>query len=298
MSLFVTWKNVQVLVLEFSGDHDHPCCYQRDLPPDKTCFLYLCANESLVLWFFLVASSSLFLSKNENFLYCFTLKYEEAESLDAIEYSPLSLKNDSSSEVSDLDKASFWDSLFNLESEDSEWISDFDPSKCDSSVEDSDFDAASYLDSLLSLEEDWEWLSDSNPESDFQSLSSSADEPLFWPFEEEFDRNFEESWSSFPVSPRKHIKSEPSRPTTRILSESSGKNAALVKRGVPRMKAVSVTKKSPKKNVVSKVEVAKERGYFAVDQELPIETLVGLEEFDGHEGIDAEFKGDIFMLDD
>ena len=38
-----------------------------------------------------------------------------------------------------------------------------------------------------------------------------------------------------------------------------------------------------------------------MDQEpkIPIKALVGLKEFDGHEGLDSEFNGDdVFMLDE
>jgi hypothetical protein len=35
--------------------------------------------------------------------------------------------------------------------------------------------------------------------------------------------------------------------------------------------------------------------YFDLDQEFAIETLVGLNEFDGHEGLDSEFIDDNFM---
>ncbi|KAL2328849.1 hypothetical protein Fmac_022276 [Flemingia macrophylla] len=39
---------------------------------------------------------------------------------------------------------------------------------------------------------------------------------------------------------------------------------------------------------------------LSLDQEpeIPIETLVGLEEFDGREGLDSEFNGDVFMLEE
>ncbi|KAG5063551.1 hypothetical protein JHK85_004734 [Glycine max] len=42
-------------------------------------------------------------------------------------------------------------------------------------------------------------------------------------------------------------------------------------------------------------------GYFSLDQEaeIPIEALVGLKEFDGHEGLHSEFNGDdVFMLEE
>ncbi|GMY32417.1 hypothetical protein FCV25MIE_27659 [Fagus crenata] len=37
---------------------------------------------------------------------------------------------------------------------------------------------------------------------------------------------------------------------------------------------------------------------FALDQDLPIEALLGLDEFDGHEGVDSGFDGDVFSLDE
>ncbi|KAG2726066.1 hypothetical protein I3760_01G094600 [Carya illinoinensis] len=40
-----------------------------------------------------------------------------------------------------------------------------------------------------------------------------------------------------------------------------------------------------------------EKEVFVLDEELPIEKLLGLDEFDGHEGVDSGFDGDVFSLD-
>jgi hypothetical protein len=37
---------------------------------------------------------------------------------------------------------------------------------------------------------------------------------------------------------------------------------------------------------------------FASNRKLPIEILLGLDEFDGHEGVDSEFNEGVFSLDD
>ncbi|CAK8536006.1 unnamed protein product [Lathyrus sativus] len=225
--------------------------------------------------------------------------------------SPLSYSGDSFTEFSDVDTPSYWDSLLkleeedrewnmgkvsywhsfsllNLEDEDSEWLSDSIISESpssplslsgDSFTDISDVGTPTYWDSLLRLdkEENSECISDSNqglecfqdgsPVSLYKinwgnvvlppvsTISSfNCDEPLFWPFEGEFDWDYEET--SFCNSPRK--------------------------------KDIFYS------NMDSPLE------YFAVDQEFAIETLVGLKEFDGHEGLELDYEiiGDGFMLEE
>ncbi|KAI5413584.1 hypothetical protein KIW84_057957 [Lathyrus oleraceus] len=236
--------------------------------------------------------------------------------------SPLSYSGDSFTEFSDVDTPSYWDSLLkleqedrewnmdkasywhsfpllSLEDEDSEWLSDSITSESpsspvsfsgDSFTDISDVGTPTYWDSLLRLdkEENSEWVSDFNqqlehvqdgspissykinwgnvvlpPISTISSLTGAhrgrsedvfsaehllktadteefnGDEPLFWPFEGEFDWYSEEC--SFCSSPRKRLV------------------------------------------FYSNMDIPLE--YFALDQVSAIETLVGLKEFDGHEGL-------------
>lgn len=274
------------LLRQESSDTDYE--QDQDLPS-----VYLYANP-LVSWLLLLASSSIFPSKNISF-----------------SGSSCACSSENSSEVSDFEKATYWDSLFDLEGEDSEWISDFESSSPLSTKSDSDSDSSSelsdservtYLDSLLSLEdEDCEWLSDSKPELDLiETQVVSSDEPLFWPFEEEFNCNSQESWSSFPISPRKHINSFLTTHKSSGLKQRKQKchEAEPETRVVSSLEPLSVGKNFPEKIHVSGKQVPKEKGYFALDQQLSIETLVGLEEFDGHEGLDSEFYGNVFVLDE
>ncbi|KAL5082614.1 hypothetical protein RYX36_011035 [Vicia faba] len=241
---------------------------------------------------------------------------------------PLSYNSDSFTMFSYVDTPSYWDSLLKLEEEDNEWnfgnsllsLEDEDsewlldsmkfenPSSSlscngDSFIYISDISTPSYWDSLLRLDQeensDWilnskqelECVQDGSPVSSYRinlgtmvlppiSVVSSfsgadcgkledvfsaqhlletadieefnGDEPLFWPFEGEFDWDSEES--SFCNSPRK-----------RLVFYS---------------------------NMDSPLE------YFGIDQEFAMETLMGLKEFDGREGIDYEFISDGFMLEE
>uniref|UniRef100_K7M3J0 Uncharacterized protein n=1 Tax=Glycine max TaxID=3847 RepID=K7M3J0_SOYBN len=226
---------------------------------------------------------------------------------------PLSSKCNAYFQISALEKASYVHSLLSLEDEDTEWLSDSKPSvrsfeepstplsyKCDAYYEISDFDKACYMHSLLSLEdEDSEWLSDSKPSGGSSENSStpisynwsivvppsvstsssftgvqcgnseeefSADEPLFWPFEGKLNWNSEEPWSSFCTSPR--------RSSAKI---------------VPLLECEHFDS--------NKDQLLLGKEYFDLCQELTIETLVGLKEFDGHEGLDSEFD-DVSLLDE
>ncbi|PNY17637.1 hypothetical protein L195_g014385 [Trifolium pratense] len=229
------------------------------------------------------------------------------------------------------DKASYRRSLLSLEEEDSKWLSDSmipeDPSSPlsyngDSETEISDIGTPSYWDSLLKLDEqDSEWTPDSkhglecvhvgSPISSFKinwgneilpsvsTISSfttphcgesedvfsaenllktpdieefNGDEPLFWPFEGEF--NWDSDESSFCSSPRK------------ILVFDSGSKTSRIKG----------RKQKGDEDFDSDIDIPLE--YFDLDQEFAIETLVGLNEFDGHEGLDSEFIGDDFMLEE
>jgi len=230
-----------------------------------------------------------------------------------------------------LDKASYSHSLLSLEEEDSAWLSDSmipeDHSSPlsyngDSFTDTSNGGTPSYWDSLLRLEEEHsKWISDSKQEPEYvqdgspissykinwgievlpsvstissftgthcgksedvfspEHLLETADteeltgeEPLFWPFEGEFNWDSEES--SFCSSPRKRLVFD------------SGSSASRIK----------VDEQKGDEDFDSSMNIPLE--YFDLDQEFEIETLVGLKEFDGHEGLDSEFIGDGFMLEE
>ncbi|KAE9585961.1 hypothetical protein Lalb_Chr24g0396871 [Lupinus albus] len=182
-------------------------------------------------------------------------------------------------EEEESDRENYFDSLLSLEDEDNEWLLFNDTStplsrKCDS-LSELDIGSPSYWDSLLGLEEkDNEYgnLVALSSVSSVPSLITTVqteeffgDEPLFWPFEEKLNWNYEKSWTSFCSSPRK-----------RIVFEAK--------------------KKSDEPSNFNDLPLGLE--YLAMVQELPIETLLGLKEFDGYEGFGSEFNGDnIFMLD-
>jgi hypothetical protein len=246
--------------------------------------------------------------------------------------SPLSYNSDSFTEISDIGSPSYWDSLLNLEEEDNEWnldkasylqsllsleeedsawLSDSmiskDPSSPisyngDSETEISDICTPGYWDSLLKLDkQDNEWISsskqgmkcvqDGSPISSYKinwgteilpsvsTISSftgsedifsaeelSGDEPLFWPSEGKLSWDSDES--SFCCSPRK-----------RLVFDSGLKTS--------RMKGCE---QKIFDDFASDMNIPLE--YYDLDQEFSIETLVGLKEFDGHEGLDSEFIGD------
>ncbi|CAJ2676612.1 unnamed protein product [Trifolium pratense] len=229
-----------------------------------------------------------------------------------------------------LDKASYLQSLLSLEELDSAWLSDSmiseDPSSplsYNADSETADIGTPSYWDSLLKLDEQdnernssskqgIECVQDGSPISSYKinwgteilpsvsTISSftgahceesedvfsaehlletadikelSGDEPLFWPSEGEFSWDSDES--SFCCSPRKRLVFESGLKTSRIKG----------------------FEQKSFDDFGSDIDIPSE--YFELDQEFSIETLVGLKEFDGHEGLDFEFIGDDgFMLEE
>jgi hypothetical protein len=180
---------------------------------------------------------------------------------------------DSFTDISDVGTPSYWDSLLRLEEEDSKLISD--------------------------SKQELEYVQDGSPISSYKinwgtevlpSVSTispftgthcgksedieelNGDEPLFWPFEGEFNWDSEEI--SFCSSPRK------------ILVFDSGSTASRIKGD----------EQKGDEDLDSSMDIPLE--YFDLDKEFAIETLVGLKEFDGHEGLDSEFIGDGFMLEE
>ncbi|OIW15934.1 hypothetical protein TanjilG_04469 [Lupinus angustifolius] len=163
--------------------------------------------------------------------------------------------------------------------------------ECDAYSEISDFDKTSYFDALLSLEdEDTEWLSyigspsywdsllnleeekDSDKDMYFDSLLSLEDEDNGW-----LSDSFENP--STPLSYKCDFLSE--------ISDIDSPNYWS-----------SLLKLEEKDNDEPLFWPFEEEN-FASNNDHSIETLLGLNEFDGHEGLDSEFNifGDDFMLD-
>lgn len=299
----------------------------------------LVVNGWLAFWLFLVASSYFLLRRNVKFFgncrvkpaekVCLpdrTIPNERTENhasatgvnskFSCLESSQSFQKCDAYSDISDLDRASYWDSLISLEEEDTEWLSDSKPLEC--SFESPSTPLGNKCDSLSdSRRELW----DGSEELD--------SEPLFWPFEEELNWNSEETWSSFCPSPRRRLVFDSRSPTSRIKeckqeghdavcsvksktsrlsmwSKSSAKivpleceeeKVVLESREALSNKLLSLNNTFLAENFASNNDLPLGWEYIALDQELPIETLVGLKEFDGHEGLDSEFNGYVFMLD-
>ncbi|XP_014519022.1 uncharacterized protein LOC106776174 [Vigna radiata var. radiata] len=193
------------------------------------------------------------------------------------------------------------DSLLSLESEESEWISDSKSNHGFSSENPSTPLSNISVEHLLEIEDMKEF---------------SADGPLFWPYEGKFSWSFEESGSPFCISPREGLVFGGKSMAPRI-KESSNKVHESVCRVTCAQKmndekvALKGTKDDNKvlcvdKNVVnedheSNYDLVLVREDFCLDEEEPeisIETVVGLKEFDGREGLDSEFNGDVFMLEE
>ncbi|ESW22415.1 hypothetical protein PHAVU_005G152200 [Phaseolus vulgaris] len=208
---------------------------------------------------------------------------------------PFSYKFDDVSDISDLDKEYCMHSLLILEDENSDRLLDCKSyyecssenstplsSKCDSYYNVSDLDKASYLHSLLILEDEHsEWLSDSTSwdivvppsVSTCSNFGDSEDKNLLETagLEENFSADEPLFW---PLEGKVNWNSEE---TWSSFCTSPRRRFAL-NSGV-----CSVNKKE----------------YFALGEEVPIETLMGLKEFDGHEGLllDSEFN-DVFVVDE
>ncbi|KAM7258041.1 hypothetical protein ACFE04_013782 [Oxalis oulophora] len=138
----------------------------------------------------------------------------------------------------------------------------------------------------------------------FSELDFDGDQPLVWPLERKFDSNYED----FSMSPRKVISdirnprrrltcSEPGRTKTRsmIANLKNGYNKQNAVRKVVPLKIATNGKVMIDKNVKpSSIYM----NFLVEDEDPSIEKLLGLCEFDGHEGIDSDFNQDVFFLDD
>ncbi|XP_020236029.1 uncharacterized protein LOC109815660 [Cajanus cajan] len=218
------------------------------------------------------------------------------------------------------------DSSLTLESEDSEWISDSKPNGC---LPENPSTPLSTNGIHCDISEDnisLEHLLEIENMEEF-----NADGPIFWPFEGKFNWNCEESWNPFCISPRRRVvfgsrsitsrkkkckhkdhgslcsvTSEPSRITMSSkgsaeigTSEFNDEKVVLKGREVGN-KLLFVDKTVLNADHESNYDLPLAREDFSLDQEheIPIETLVGLKEFDGHEGLDSEFNGHVFMLEE
>ncbi|XP_021895550.1 uncharacterized protein LOC110812932 [Carica papaya] len=147
----------------------------------------------------------------------------------------------------------------------------------------------------------------SQNDSSFQQ-DQEVVEPLFWPFEWEFDWTSQDINKYFAMSPQRYmidmkIAYRDGR-GKRLTFNTEKMESDVVKRvnSIP-----SIVRNSNKLDI--KMEVADDaKAYspnsihrnkeFSSNQELPIENILGLNEFDGHEGIDFEFSEDIFSMND
>nr|KYP58452.1 hypothetical protein KK1_013860 [Cajanus cajan] len=204
---------------------------------------------------------------------------------------PLSYKCDASSEISPFDQESYVHSLLSLEDEDSKWLSDsksFGSSsenlstplsyKYDASSEISDLDKVSFM-HLLNLEdEDSERLSDSTSLSIVvpPSISTSSSFSGAHYGNSELEHLLEAA--DMEVSMTSRLNTCPKSSAKVVPLECEDEKVTL------------------KSGVLSNTDLLGKE-YFALGQELPIETLVGLKEFDGHEGLDFEYN-DVFLLDE
>uniref|UniRef100_A0A6N2MSH9 Uncharacterized protein n=1 Tax=Salix viminalis TaxID=40686 RepID=A0A6N2MSH9_SALVM len=236
-----------------------------------------------------------------------------------------------SSRVSDLDRMSFSVSFLSLDGDDSTWTPD---TELESDILKSSFPSPScrrILTFLLpgkfkegDLRRD---LSPENSSSEAEVLKdSNTDGPLFWPFDKKLDWDSEEDWKCFAMSPRKNVPKLSISPRTvssesaemkfhgsrvdskvvcrRRLVFSSGSAAPNIpekkqtrddNRSAKKMNSMrSRLKKSVKDGKVSTPKVDSDD--FASNKKLPIEILLGLDEFDGHEGVDSEFNEAVFSL--
>ncbi|XP_022145197.1 uncharacterized protein LOC111014703 [Momordica charantia] len=159
------------------------------------------------------------------------------------------------------------------------------------------------------------------------------DEPIFWPIELKIDWKSMEDWDWFSISPRKDLRSSATPPNStgfRFEGRKMNLNQAPKRRlvfssrsaasemmelkqrqdkrvtTVPRIGTVPSRFNRAIKNSAGKRSGEKlfcvDRDFLETDlaenEELPIETLSGLREFDGREGIDSEFDDVVLSLDE
>ncbi|KAK7402228.1 hypothetical protein VNO78_14323 [Psophocarpus tetragonolobus] len=202
---------------------------------------------------------------------------------------PLSYKCDGYYDISDLDKSCYLNSLLSLEDEDSEWLSD------------STSRVIGFL-SSVSTSSSFTGVQRGNPEDNISAEhllktayveeELSDDEPLFWPFEGKHNWNSEEPWSSFFNSPRRRFLSDSRSMSARIKECNKEKGDGALSSVNYETSMLSMWAKSSGlecEDLDSTMDLLGKE-YFALGREIPIETLMGLKEFDGHEGLGSEFN--------
>ncbi|TYI91813.1 hypothetical protein E1A91_D02G020800v1 [Gossypium mustelinum] len=140
----------------------------------------------------------------------------------------------------------------------------------------------------------------------------NGDEPIFWPFERKIDWKSEETWKHFTMSPRKDI----IKVTALEETINTNKNLQKPKQGskdchneLTKVSAKIVPLNIENQILALKVEEDDTMGSistcrnlweddFTSNGDVPIEKVVGLGEFDGHEGIDSDFNEGVFLLDE
>ncbi|XP_028084742.1 uncharacterized protein LOC114285860 isoform X1 [Camellia sinensis] len=216
------------------------------------------------------------------------LKEDEEEEI--VSWLSSSISND----PTDWERNGFWVSYY------AKWISDAE-SEFDylgSEVLSSNSSGVSSFPEILIQEKSQSFPFDYVSE-DVDLATGAADEPLFWPSDRKFDWGSELKWDFFIMSPRKHkhkdktlegkltfvrrMQTQPSR-----MGESRNFFAKIVPLDVVEPTSDDVL--NEKSNLVDED--------FESNEEVAIETLLGLDEFDGHEGTESEFNKDDFCLDE
>ncbi|KAB2092263.1 hypothetical protein ES319_A02G017500v1 [Gossypium barbadense] len=208
------------------------------------------------------------------------------------------------------------------------WLSSgcFSPSSFFKERNGSDEWLVSWLSTMASASTDLDSSSQASEAENIEDLN--GDEPIFWPFERKIDWKSEETWKHFTMSPRKDI----IKVTALEETVNTNKNLQKPKQGskdchngghkiregntMPSRLRES-TKVSAKivplniENQILALKVEEDdimgsistcrnlwKDDFTSNGDVPIEKVVGLGEFDGHEGIDSDFNEGVFLLDE
>lgn len=174
---------------------------------------------------------------------------------------------------------------------------------------------------------------DSNPflkqASEAENIENlNGDEPIFWPLERKIDWKSEETWKHFSMSPRKDIIKVTALEETINMKKNLQKpkqgskdchnGGCKIRKGntMPSRlrESPKVSEKIVPLNIESQILALKvEEGAtmgsistcrnlweddFTSNGDVPIEKVLGLGEFDGHEGIDSYFNEGVFLLDE
>lgn len=176
----------------------------------------------------------------------------------------------------------------------------------------------SWLSTMASASTDLDSSSQASEAENIEDLN--GDEPIFWPFERKIDWKSEETWKHFTMSPRKDIikvtaleetintnknlqkpkqgskdchnggrkirkgNTMPSR-----LRESTKVSAKIVPLNIENQ---ILALKVEEDDIMGSISTCRNlwKDDFTSNGDVPIEKVVGLGEFDGHEGIDSDFN--------